>query len=247
MPPPLPEQQRAGPVIWEESPRWVRARAAGETVADSKHPLLAWEEGKVVPFYLFPRGAVRTDLLTEDGADGPRRYFNLGGRERAAWSYPDADGIADHVAFDWSAMDAWFEEEQEVFVHARDPHKRVDVLESSRHVVVSIDGQVVADTHHPRLLFETGLPTRYYIPPEDVRMDLLRPSEKHTRCPYKGEASYWSTETEDDVVWFYPEPIPEQPKLKGLLAFFNERVDIEVDGERVERPQTQWSGASRAG
>src|SRR4051812_35851844 len=105
MSPPLPEQQRAGPVIWEESPRWVRARAAGETVADSKHPPLAWEEGKVVAVSLFPREAVRTGLVPEGGGDGARRYFILGGRERAAWSYPGADGIADHVAFDWSAMD----------------------------------------------------------------------------------------------------------------------------------------------
>jgi uncharacterized protein (DUF427 family) len=239
----LPEQRQAGPLLYEASPRWVRVRLGGETVADARGPLLAWEEGRVVPFYLFPRDAVRADLLTEDGAEGARRYFNMGGVERAAWSYPDAGALADHVAFDWNSMDSWLEEEEEVFVHARDPHKRVDVLESTRHVVVSIDGQVVADTHHPRLLFETGLPTRYYIPPEDVRMDLLRPSEKHTHCPYKGEASYWSTDTEQDVAWFYPDPIPEQPKIRGLLAFFNERVDIDVDGETVERPQTRWSPA----
>ena len=145
------------------------------------------------------------------------------------------------MAFDWHAMDAWYEEEDEVFVHARDPHKRVDVLESSRHVVVSVDDVVLADTRRPRLLFETGLPTRYYIPPEDVRMDLLRPSEKHTQCPYKGTASYLSSETEQDVAWFYPEPIPEQPRIQGLIAFFNERVDIDVDGEREERPRSQWS------
>ena len=132
-------------------------------------------------------------------------------------------------------------EEEEVFVHVRDSHKRVDVLESSRHVVVSVNGETLADTRHPRLLFETGLPTRYYVPPEDVRMDLLRPSEKHTQCPYKGTASYWSAEGEEDVAWYYPEPIAEQPKLAGLIAFFNERVDIEVDGEPEERPETQWS------
>jgi uncharacterized protein (DUF427 family) len=115
------------------------------------------------------------------------------------------------------------------------------VLESSRHVVVSVNGETLADTRRPRLLFETGLPTRYYIPPEHVRMDLLRPSEKQTQCPYKGTASYLSSETEQDVAWFYPEPIPEQPRITGLIAFFNERADIEVDGERVERPETQWS------
>jgi uncharacterized protein (DUF427 family) len=138
-------------------------------------------------------------------------------------------------------MDAWYEEDEEVFVHARDPHKRVDVLESSRHVVVRVGGEVVAETKRPRLLFETGLPTRYYVPREDVRMELLHPSDRQTQCPYKGTASYLSTESEPDVAWFYPEPIPEQPRIKDLIAFFNERVDIEVDGEPVERPSTQWS------
>src|SRR4051812_1944715 len=239
------EQKQAGPLIYEESPRWVRARYRDETIADSKQPLLVWEEGTVVPFYLFPRDAVRGDLLSDAGTENGKRFYDLPGAERAAWSYPDADGLSGHVAFDWKAMDAWYEEEEEVFVHARDPHKRVDVVESSRHVVVSIDGTVVADTQRPRLLFETGLPTRYYIPREDVRTELLRPSEKHTLCPYKGTASYWSAEGEDDVAWYYPEPIAEQPKIQGLIAFFNERVDIEVDGEPVERPLTQWSVRSR--
>src|SRR2546425_5827154 len=202
MPPPLSEQKHAGPLVYEESPRWVRVRFGGDTIADSTHPLLAWEEGRVVPFYLFPREAVCGEMLSEAGSEGSRQYYDLPGAARAAWSYPGADGLAGHVAFDWRAMDGWYEEEEEVFVHARDPHKRVDVLESSRHVVVSIDGVVVADTHRPRLLFETGLPTRYYIPPEDVRMDLMRPTEKHTKCPYKGTASYLSSETEADVAWF---------------------------------------------
>jgi uncharacterized protein (DUF427 family) len=241
--PPPSEQKQAGPLLWEQSPRWVRVRYADETVADSKSPVLAWEKGKVIPFYLFAPDAVRFEFLTEDGSDGLKRYYDLPRAPRAAWSYLDAGELSDHVAFDWHTMDAWFEEEQEVFVHARDPHKRVDVLESSRHVVVSIDGEVLADTHRPRLLFETGLPTRYYIPPEDVRTDLLRPSDKHTQCPYKGTASYWSSETEEDIAWFYPEPIPEQPRIEGLIAFFNERVDIDVDGEREERPETQWSPA----
>jgi uncharacterized protein (DUF427 family) len=239
------EQKQAGPLIYEVSPRWVRVRYRDETIADSKAPLLTWEEGTVVPFYLFPREAVRSELLSDAGTENGKQWYDVAGASRAAWSYPGADGLSGHVAFDWNAMDAWYEEEEEVFVHARDPHKRVDVVESSRHVVVSIDGVVVADTHRPRLLFETGLPTRYYFPPEDVRRDLLRPSEKHTQCPYKGTASYWSVDGEEDLAWFYPDPIPEQPGIKGLIAFFNERVDIEVDGERVERPQTQWSAGGQ--
>jgi uncharacterized protein (DUF427 family) len=237
------EQKQAYPypLLYEKSPRWVRVRLGRETVADSKSPLLAWETDTVIPFYLFPPDAVRSDMLSESGSNDGKRFYDLPGAPRSAWSYVEAGELADHVAFDWSAMDAWYEEEEEVFVHARDPHKRVDVLESSRHVVISIDGEVLADTQRPRLLFETGLPTRYYIPPEDVRMDRLRPTEKRTQCPYKGTASYLSSETEEDVAWYYPEPIPQQPGIRGLVAFFNERVDIEVDGERVERPQTQWS------
>jgi uncharacterized protein (DUF427 family) len=145
-------------------------------------------------------------------------------------------------------VDHWYEEDEEVFVHPRDPYHRVDILESSRHVKVRVNGEVVAQTDRPKLLFETGLPTRYYIPPEDVSQEALVESEKKTRCPYKGVASYWSVEAGgervEDIVWYYPEPIPEAAKIKGLLAFFNEEVDLEVDlevdCEEKERPQTQW-------
>ena len=146
-------------------------------------------------------------------------------------------------------VDHWYEEDEEVFVHPRDPYHRVDILESSRHVKVRVNGEVVAQTDRPKLLFETGLPTRYYIPPEDVSQEALVESEKKTPCPYKGVASYWSVEAGgervEDIVWYYPEPIPEAAKIKGRLAFFNEgvdlEVDLEVDCEEKERPQTQWS------
>jgi uncharacterized protein (DUF427 family) len=132
-----------------------------------------------------------------------------------------------------------------VFVHARDPHKRVDVVASSRYVRVVIAGETVAETRRPYLLFETGLPTRYYIPREDVRMDLLEPAGLQTRCPYKGIASYWSVRIGDHIaingVWSYQETIPECPKIKDLLCFFNERVDLYVDGELQARPQSMWS------
>jgi uncharacterized protein (DUF427 family) len=132
-----------------------------------------------------------------------------------------------------------------VFVHPRDPYHRVDVVHSSRHVKVVVDGEVVAETTRPRLLFETGLPTRYYIPKLDVRMDLLQPTDSVTACPYKGRARYWSVRVGDrtlkDLVWSYPAPIPECPKIEGLLSFYNERVDIYVDGELQPRPKTQWS------
>jgi uncharacterized protein (DUF427 family) len=132
-------------------------------------------------------------------------------------------------------MDSWFEEDEEVFVHPRDPYSRVDVVSSSRHVRVEIEGQVIAETRRPLLLFETGLPTRHYIPKQDVRMDLLEATDSHTRCPYKGIASYWSLnldgKTFEDIVWSYPAPIPEIPKIENLLSFYNERVDLYVDGK----------------
>jgi uncharacterized protein (DUF427 family) len=142
-------------------------------------------------------------------------------------------------------MDAWYEEDEEVFVHPRDPYHRVDILQSSRHLRVRVNGVLVAETERPKVLFETGLPPRYYIPKEDVRQDVLLKSEKRTRCPYKGVASYWSVEAGaerfDDLVWYYPDPIPEAAKIEGLLAFFNEKVDLEVNDEIQERPRTQWS------
>ncbi len=138
-----------------------------------------------------------------------------------------------------------YEEEEEVFVHARDPYKRVDAIASSRHVEVSVGGVTVADSRRPILLFETMLPTRYYLPREDVRMDVLQSSDTKTRCPYKGIASYWSARVGDrlvlDIVWSYPDPIKENPKIKELMCFFNERVDLTVDGELRPRPRTKWS------
>jgi uncharacterized protein (DUF427 family) len=201
---------------------------------------------------------VRSALLeptshSVDSGDGPiaRWSLRVGERiaENAAWGYQEAAGerlaLNDHVAFYWKAMDSWFEEDDEVFVHPRDPYHRVDVVNSSRHVRVEVEGQVVAETRRPRLLFETGLPTRYYIPKLDVRMDLLEPTDSVTACPYKGRARYWSLRLGDrvfkDLVWSYPAPIPECPKIEDLLSFYNERVDIYLDGELQERPKTQWS------
>jgi uncharacterized protein (DUF427 family) len=142
-------------------------------------------------------------------------------------------------------MDHWYEEEEEVFVHPRDTHHRVDVVPSSRHVRIEIDGTVLAESDRPFLLFETHLPTRYYLDPADVRTDLLTPTDSHTRCPYKGIASYWTATVGDavheDVAWTYPEALPAVKQIEGTIAFFTERVDVYVDGELQERPATQWS------
>lgn len=261
----VPDRRSRGDLIrFEPSPRRVRAVFAGTTIAYSRRVMLMLES-KYIPVYYFPIEDVRMDVFAATGKKAHSPYkgeasywtIQVGDRvaENAAWGYLDPPsewaGLKGYVAFYWDKMDAWYEEDDEVFVHARDPYKRVDVLQSSRHVQVVVGGTVVADTQRPRLLFETGLLTRYYIPKLDVRMDLLIPTETRTRCPYKGEAIYWSVKLGDvvvkDLVWSYPAPIPECPKIENLLCFFNERVDaIYVDGERQPVPQTPWSRATAA-
>jgi uncharacterized protein (DUF427 family) len=139
-------------------------------------------------------------------------------------------------------MDAWFEEDEEIFVHPRDPATRVQILPSSRHVTIEVDGVTVADTSHPTLLYETHLPRRTYIPKVDVRMDLLTPTSSTTRCPYKGSARYWSLPGNDDIAWSYPTPLGESAEIAGLVAFYDERVDVTVDGVRQARPSRPRPG-----
>jgi uncharacterized protein (DUF427 family) len=243
---------------FEPSPRWVRAIFANVAIADSRRAMLL-HETKHLPIYYFPVDDVRTDLLTpsehriHSPLKGEASYWNIevGDRiaENAAWAFrnPPAGGpdLTDYIAFYWGAMDTWYEEDDEVFVHARDPYHRVDVLNSSRHIRVVVAGETVAETRRPRLLFETNLPTRYYIPKRDVRMELLEPSDTTTSCPYKGKASYWSLRTGEtflkDIAWSYPFPIPECSKIENLICFFNERADIYVDGELAPKPRTPWS------
>lgn len=232
---------------WELSPRWVRVQFGGEYIADSRKALLVWEgSGSRIKYY-FPPEDVRQEYLVETGRAGKGRsswHVQVGSQHaaNAAWSYSEApdglEGIEGAISFRWNKMDHWFEEEEEIFLHPRDPYTRVDTIPSSRHIRVEIDGVTVAETRRPFLLFETHALTRYYIPPEDVRMELLQPSESHTICPYKGTASYWSAQIGNnvykDIVWSYQNPIPETPKIKGLLSFYNERVTIFVDGVREE-------------
>ena len=240
----------------EVSPRRVRAYFDNQLLADSEQVLLVFESRRP-PVYWFPTSDVRMDLLARNEpaageAPGAVRWCsNTGGRvaDSLAYSYARPSGelaaLEGHLAFHWNAVDAWYEEDEEVFVHPRDPYSRVDTVHSSRHVRVELDGQLVAETRRPVLLFETGLPTRYYIPKLDVRMDLLQMSDKVTHCPYKGAAGYWNLlvggKTYRDLVWSYARPIPEIPKIENLLCFYNEKVDLYVDGKLQERPITPFS------
>ena len=244
----------------ERTPRWVRVRAGDVWVADSREALLlAWYGPGVLPSYWFPAADVRTDLLRPSGAADDRgmvAHDVLAGDEPlagAATLFRDPPAplaaVRDHWGFTWDGRVSWFEEALEVHVHARDPSKRVDVLPSERHVRVELAGELLAESRRPHALFETSLPTRWYLPPEDVRQELLEPSETVTMCPYKGTARYWSAraggELHRDVAWSYPEPVPECPRIAGLVAFFNEKADLVIDGVRQQRPITPWSVTAR--
>jgi uncharacterized protein (DUF427 family) len=255
---PVPEDA----ITWEPGTRWVRGYKGETAVVDSKRPRLVWEPGQAVPGYVFPVEDVRTDLLTPAAAPpagihaGATVFYDLtvDGEvvPNAAFSYP-GEVLGGHIGFEWfrpggartEVLDRWFEEEEEIFVHPRDPYKRVDALRSTRRIRVEVDGKVLAESTDPVLLFETRLPTRYYLPREDVNWDLLQHIDLVTRCPYKGIAEYWSFRDGDaespNVVWSYPEPIPAAEPIRDRVAFYNEHVDIYVDDVLQERPTSVFS------
>ena len=255
-----------GEFTYEPSERRVRATIGEITVVDSLAPVLVWEPDKAVPGYVFPRQDVRADLLrpstSQPGHGRHQRvaqYYDLhlDGEvyPALAWEY-DVEGLGELIGIDWftresGGIEHWYEEDEEIFHHPRDPYKRVDALQSSRHVTISINGVQVADTHRPVLLFETRLPVRYYVPAEDVDFTKLVETTHSTTCPYKGDARYWSFVDGDvvgkNIVWTYPAPIPEVHKIAGLVSFYNEAVDITVDGVAQERPHSEFTARLAAG
>ena len=251
-----PEHGSAARIRVEPGDKRIRAYLGGELVVDTTHPLLVWE-GPHYPVYYFPAEDVHSELLQADGglahspSRGDGRTFTIaaGGRQAAgaALRYDSSpiEELRGLVRLDWDAMDAWFEEDEEVFTHARNPYTRLDILDSSRHVRVDIDGVTVAESASPRLLFETGLPVRYYLPRTHVRMDLLELAEAVSHCPYKGQAQSWSVRLDgglhENQAWSYPTPLPESEKIAGLMAFYNEKLDIHVEGVPQERPRTKFS------
>jgi uncharacterized protein (DUF427 family) len=250
----------AGTVLYlEPTPRRVRVEVGGETIADSRRALLLHESG-LQPVYYFPSEDVRLDLFepTEHHTRCPKKgaasYYTIrvGDREvkNGAWYYPEPIDSAPAklkglIGFYFERMDRWLEEAEEIGVHPRDPYHRIDVLRTDRHIRVSLDGELLADTRSAVALFETALPTRWYIPAEDVVAQLAE-SDTITHCPYKGEASYQSVRLSDgtvheDLIWCYREPRAEVTAIADRLCFFNERVDLELDGELGERPESPWS------
>ena len=247
---------RRGRVRLEPGAKRVRAFLGGAVVADTTRPVLVWEV-PYYPAYYVPLEDVRAELVADGGSahspsrgDGRTFTVRAGGREApgGALRYDDSPipELRGLVRLDWHAMDAWFEEDEEVLTHPRDPHTRVDILASSRHVRIEVAGVTVAESAAPRLLFETGLPPRFYLPKPHVRLDLLVPSETVSHCPYKGQAERWSVRPPDgeihtDLAWSYRAPLPESQKVAGLIAFLDEKVDVHVDGVARERPRTKFS------
>ncbi len=252
----MAETKRRGRVRVEPAQKRIRAVIAGQTVAESDNTVLVWEK-PYYPTYYFPATDVDTSLLAPSGetkrspsrGEADLHNIKVGDEQRenaASWfkDSPVAE-IVDHIRLDWPSMDAWFEEEEEVYVHARDPYTRIDILPSSRHIRVEVDGVTVAESTQPRLLFETGLPTRYYLPKGDVAMELLTASELVTSCPYKGDAHYYHVTvngtTRENIVWWYPFPVEESSRVAGYVSFYNEKVDIYVDGQLEAKPKTVFS------
>lgn len=205
--------------------RWIRGTRGQDTIVDSRRAALVWEPGKTVPIYAFPRQDVA--LASGRAAASRARGF----------ADPDLDG---YITISWDSLDHWFEEDEEVFVHPRDPFVRVDALPSSRHVRVERDGHLLAESHSPILVFETGQPARYYLPERDVDPALLADSDRQTGCPYKGYASYRDVVLDGrrhpGLFWYYQAPFKEAAAVKGYLAPYNERVDLIVDGHPAGRP-----------
>ncbi len=237
----------------EPVPRRVRARLAGRTVLDTSSARYAWEWANY-PQYYVPLADVTPGVLVDEGAEedrtlGPARRHGLRignvHRPGAAWVQLTGE-LRNTVRFDWKALDAWFEEDEEVFVHPRNPYARVDAIRSSRIVRVELEGTLLAESSSPVFVFETGLPTRYYLPRTSLQLEVLDPSDTVSECPYKGRTSaYWSVRIGDrlhrDLAWSYDFPTRQLLPIAGLVAFYNEKVDITLDGRRLERPSTHFS------
>ncbi len=243
----------------EPTPKRIRVEVGGEVIADSRRAMLLHESGQM-PIYYFPPEDVRPDVLepsdrhTHCPKKGDASYHTIraGGEvvEAGAWYYPDPlpgapPELKDAIAFYFNRMGRWMEEGEEIGVHPRDPYHRIDVISTDRHIRISLEGELLAETDRAMALFESNLPARWYLPREDVQAE-LEPRDTVTHCPYKGEAHYYSVKLADgelgtDLVWYYADPLPEASRVAGLLCFFNERVDIELDGELQERPASPWS------
>jgi uncharacterized protein (DUF427 family) len=241
---------RRAVLLWEPQrvvPQY--AVPAGDVLADLVPGGPADGDRRGAPVRMGPEAV---EVLTPEAgfgwhtADGNVLGIRTTGEPRPGTAFALTDPeLSGYVALDFDAFDEWFEEAEPIIGHPHDPLARIDVRRSDRSVRVEVGGTVLAESTRPSLLFETGLPVRFYLPPADVRTDLLRPSDTRTICAYKGVASYWSVPGANgaavDVAWTYPEPLIDAVPVTGMFCFFDERVDVVLDGEYQERPLTPWS------
>ncbi|MDQ1706298.1 MAG: hypothetical protein QOF18_2664 [Frankiaceae bacterium] len=252
----MTDQSQRGLVRVEPCARRVRAFLHGACVLDTIRAVYVWELPYYPAYYVPVDDVVATLVPTGDTEHSPSRgdadIYDVevasGVRASAAakrYAESPIHALRGLVHVQWPLMDEWFEEDEPVYTHPRDPYTRVDVLASSRRVRVELDGVTLADTAAVHVLFETGLPPRFYLPMTDVRMDLLEPSPSESHCPYKGQASYWSVVVDgarhDDFAWCYRAPFPESQKIAGMVCFYNEKVDLYLDGVAQPRPLTHFS------
>jgi len=239
----------------EPVPRRIRAVLSGDVVVDTTRALYVWEWPNY-PQYYIPAADVAGGLLVDEHhtrhtGQGLARMHGLQAgdhvRQNAARviAEPSVEALAGTVRLDWAALDAWFEEDEQVFVHPRNPYTRVDALRSTRTVRVELDGILLAESSSPVMVFETGLPTRYYFNRTEVRFGHLVPTDTLTACPYKGTTSgYWSVRSGDalhrDLAWAYDFPTRQLLPIAGLVSFYNEKVDVTIDGQRLPRPTTHF-------
>ena len=239
----------------EPAPRRVHADLAGTTVFDTTRALYVWEWPNY-PQYYVPLADVDPAVLVDEQHSQrlKRGTAHRHGLRVADTHRPGAarvhredalEGLVDTVRFEWAALDAWYEEDEQIFVHPRNPYTRVDAIRSSRPVRVELDGVVLAESPSPVMVYETGLPTRYYVPRPHVRFEHLQPTNTVSQCPYKGATSaYWSIlvngTTHDDLAWSYDFPTRQLQPITGMVAFYNEKVDHVLDGKPLERPTTHF-------
>jgi uncharacterized protein (DUF427 family) len=231
------------------TPKRIRALLDGQPVLDTRDALLVYEPRRVVPMYAVPPDDLQLPLSEHDPVPlpdllapvlppyhhewhtTPGRSLHLEGHGEVAFR-PDDPALGGRVVMHWDPFE-WLEEDEPAMGHPRDPFKRIDCLQSTRHVRVEVEGTTVAESSRPIVLIETLLPARWYLPREDVRMDLLGPSQTHTICAYKGVASYLSADGTPDVAWFYPEPLHDALPVRDMICFWRPAA-VSVDGERVD-------------
>ncbi|EXJ95771.1 hypothetical protein A1O1_00895 [Capronia coronata CBS 617.96] len=230
----------------------VRGVLNGKYIFDTTAAKLVWEH-KFFPQYWIPKSdflqtATFTDHLPTSGSGTQWSTSTLSvvGNSKSVQTLivPDSfnSELAGLVKIEFKALDAWYEEQAPVLYHPKDPFHRVDILPSGRHLRVELDGVVLADTGSEggvMSLWETNFPGRWYLPPTAVNWEYLVPSDTHTGCPYKGEASYYHAVVKGkevkDVVWWYKNPTLESGLIAGMLCFYPDKVDTWVDGTAIEK------------